>query len=130
MNVRRASVGSFVASIASALVVADASADVCAGRTVVSADVVALDQVMWINRLGTMRPDGMIYALRSDVIQVGRPDPKSSDTTPQLRAGEVMLRSERRPRPIVLRARELAVQGYCVRAQLDQPHDRDRHPGR
>jgi hypothetical protein len=34
------------------------------------ADVVAFDQPMMINRLGTNRPEGMIYALRSDVMKI------------------------------------------------------------
>ena len=36
-------------------------------RTIV-ADVVAIDQVYFYNRLGSHAPDGMIYALRRDVV--------------------------------------------------------------
>ena len=63
-------------------------------RTVI-ADVVALDQPFLWNRLGTSQPGGMIFALRGDVV----PSDKGSD----LRPGKVMLRSGKRPRPLVLR---------------------------
>lgn len=59
------------------------------------ADVVALDQVFFYNRLGAVNPSGMIFALRRDVVPI----------SPQfgLVAGNVQLRSDKRPRPIVLR---------------------------
>jgi hypothetical protein len=61
----------------------------------IKADVVALDQVIMYNRLGTVNPGGMIYALKSDIVLV--------DPTKGLVAGNVRLRSDKRPRPIVLR---------------------------
>jgi hypothetical protein len=64
----------------------------------IKADVVALDQAIVYNRLGTINPNGMIYALRRDVV--------STDTTTDtaiLKAGKVMLRPDKRPRPLVLR---------------------------
>lgn len=64
-------------------------------KNTIKADVVALDQVVMINRLGTVRPGGMIFALRSDVI------PKQGSTG--LKPGNVMLRQGKRPRPMVLR---------------------------
>lgn len=64
-------------------------------KRTISASVVALDQVVTINRLGTMRPGGMIYALERDVV--------SMDGSANLKAGQVMLRKSKRPRPIVLR---------------------------
>ena len=63
--------------------------------SVVHADVVALDQAFQVNRLGTTRTDGEIYALRADV--------QSTDGTPELKPGKVMLRPDKRPRPLVLR---------------------------
>ncbi|HXH37031.1 MAG TPA: hypothetical protein VNN08_00240 [Thermoanaerobaculia bacterium] len=66
------------------------------------ADVVALDQPFLVNRLGAAMPEGMVYALRRDVVSKtcagGVPcgDP--------LVKGNVMLRAGKRPRPIVLRA--------------------------
>jgi manganese oxidase len=62
----------------------------------VQADVVALDQAFQVNRLGTTRTDGEIYALRADVVST---DPTSTELQP----GKVMLREDKRPRPLVLR---------------------------
>lgn len=60
----------------------------------ITADVVALDQPFFWNRLGAVQPQGMIFALRRDVI------PISGDTLSQ---GNVQLRPDKRPRPMVLR---------------------------
>ena len=62
----------------------------------IQADVVALDHAFQVNRLGTTRTDGEIYALRADVVST---DPAS----PGLEPGKVMLRPDKRPRPLVLR---------------------------
>src|SRR3954471_2404883 len=74
----------------------------CAGVTY--ADVVALDQPWLWNRYGPREPQGMIYALRRDVVPTsdvdGLPDPGVAYT---LGAGQVKLRSDKRPRPLVLR---------------------------
>jgi hypothetical protein len=59
-----------------------------------TADVVALDQPFFLNRLGALEATGMIFALRRDVVPI-------SGTT--LTAGNVQLRSDKRPRPLVLR---------------------------
>src|SRR5678809_1077730 len=61
----------------------------------VKANVVALDQVIMYNRLGTVNPGGMIYALKQDVVAI--------DPLKGIVAGNVRLRSNKRPRPIVLR---------------------------
>jgi manganese oxidase len=74
----------------------------CPGSSTVSASVVALDQVVVINRLGTVRPAGMIYALRSDVEPINGTD---------LSPGNVRLKPDRRPRPLVLRVHE----GECLK---------------
>ena len=60
----------------------------------VIANVVALDQPFFWNRLGAMQPQGMMFALERDVI------PK---TGTQLGAGNARLRDGKRPRPLVLR---------------------------
>ncbi|HSL82065.1 MAG TPA: copper oxidase, partial [Thermoanaerobaculia bacterium] len=67
-----------------------------------AADVVALDQVYLWNRLGAIQPHGMIYALKRDVVAI--------DSSRGLTPGNVMLREDRRPRPIVLRMNE----GDCL----------------
>ena len=72
----------------------------------VSADVVALDQVFYYNRLGAMNPSGMIYALKSDVTDLSggsQPGP-----------GNAMLRPGKRPRPLVLRVNE----GDCLKVNF------------
>ena len=69
-----------------------ARAQTCA-RTI-TADVVAFDQVFFWNRLGAVQPQGMMYALRRDVVPI-------SGAT--LSPGNVKLRVGKRPRPLVLR---------------------------
>ena len=61
----------------------------------VKANVVALDQVFFWNRLGAVQPQGMIFALRRDVVPI--------DPARGLVAGNVQLRQDKRPRPITLR---------------------------
>ena len=56
------------------------------------ADVVALDQVIIYNRLGATNPNGLIYALRRDVVV--------KDSTKPFGPGNVMLRPDKRPRPL------------------------------
>ncbi|HJQ34624.1 MAG TPA: hypothetical protein VJ866_20755 [Pyrinomonadaceae bacterium] len=62
----------------------------------ITADVVAFDQVYTYNRWGAFNPAGMMYALRRDVVKIN----SSGDFV----AGNVQLRPDKRPRPIVLRA--------------------------
>lgn len=70
-----------------------AHAQAC-GRTL-TADVVALDQSVWYNRFGAFDPDAMIFALKRDVVP--------RDPAMPLGPGNARLRSDKRPRPIVLR---------------------------
>ncbi|HET9226725.1 MAG TPA: copper oxidase, partial [Thermoanaerobaculia bacterium] len=67
----------------------------CTPGNTVTADVVALDQVFFWNRLGAVQPQGMMFALRRDVV--------STDGSGTLQSGKVQLRSDKRPRPLVLR---------------------------
>ena len=69
----------------------------------VKADVVALDQAIVYNRLGTINPNGMIYALKRDIVAI--------DPIKGLSAGNVILRGDKRPRPLVLRMNV----GDCLR---------------
>ena len=71
-------------------------------KSTVKADIVALDQVVLVNRLGAVRPGGMIFALRRDVV--------SSQAGTGLTQGNVQLREGKRPRPIVLRVNK----GDCL----------------
>src|SRR6185503_5593949 len=82
----------------------------------IKADVVALDQAIMYNRLGAMNPGGMIYALKQDIVAI--------DAAKGLTAGNVRLRSDKRPRPIVLRMNS----GDCLRVTFSNllastPHD-------
>lgn len=69
----------------------------------IKAHVVALDQILMFNRLGTVNPNGMIYALRQDIVAI--------DPAKGIVAGNVRLRANKRPRPIVLRMNS----GDCLR---------------
>src|SRR5262249_26172616 len=66
-----------------------------------TANVVALDQVFFYNRLGAVNPAGMMYALRRDVVDVATGKTEAQGGV--LTAGHVALRPDKRPRPIVLR---------------------------
>jgi len=75
-------------------------------KNTVSADVVALDHVFYYNRLGAMNPSGMIYALKSDVVDLsGGPNPGP---------GNARLRDDKRPRPLTLRVNE----GDCLQVHF------------
>ena len=67
----------------------------------IKADVVAFDQIYTYNRFGAFNPAGMMYALRRDVVPI---------TGGAISPGNVQLRADKRPRPIVLRANE----GDCL----------------
>ncbi len=67
----------------------------------ISANVVALDQTIVYNRLGVIDPEGMIFALRSDVVD--KTTGLSEATGGILSLGNVQLRSDKRPRPLTLR---------------------------
>jgi manganese oxidase len=69
---------------------------------VVVADVVALDQAIVYNRFGSHNPYGMIYALSRDVIDLD--SGKALDQPgASARPCRVALRSDKRPRPLVMR---------------------------
>ncbi len=70
----------------------------CTHSRTIHADVVALDQKLVYNRFGSMNPYGMIYALKRDVV-----NSDGSALTDRSKPGEVRLRDEKRPRPLVLR---------------------------
>jgi hypothetical protein len=78
-----------------------------------SANIVAFDMPLMFNRLGAQNINGMMYALRRDVVDtsslspVANLDPTNNDgqgniVDPQP-AGSVTLRPDKRPRPLVLR---------------------------
>ncbi len=77
-----------------------ADASVSCDRTI-TANVVALDQPIMFNRLGAQNVNGMVYALRRDVVDKTTGKAESEGGT--LTAGNVKLREDKRPRPITLR---------------------------
>lgn len=78
---------------------AQSSAPSC--KRTLFANVVALDQPIMVNRLGSYIPGGMIYALARDVVATG--SPQTSCDGGACKPGQVELRDGKRPRPIVLR---------------------------
>jgi hypothetical protein len=64
-----------------------------------SADVVVFDQPLMFNRLGSQNVNGIIYALGRDVVNKVTGAPCAGACT----AGNVALRPDKRPRPLVLR---------------------------
>ncbi|HKD80563.1 MAG TPA: hypothetical protein VKH81_12775 [Candidatus Angelobacter sp.] len=88
----------------------------CTDAETVVARVVALYQPFMFNRLGAAEPQGMIFALESDVVPMNNPvDQYGNDKVLHvdpalLQVGQVRLRSDKRPRPLVLRVS----QGGCL----------------
>ena len=92
------------------------------GGTVI-ANVVALDQVFFYNRLGAMNPAGMIFALESDVVAIEPTRPKGP--------GNAQLRPDKRPRPLTLRVNagqklQINFKNWLAHSPADdnQPHTR------
>ncbi len=81
----------------------DAQAQTC-NRTI-TADVVALDMPLMFNRLGAQNINGMMFALKRDVV-VNDPSDPSRHLKPIADVGgspgKVTLRPDKRPRPLVL----------------------------
>ena len=77
-----------------------------------TANVVALDQPFFYNRLGAVNPAGMVYALRGDVVDAfGLGEAQGG----VLVAGQVALRPDKRPRPLTLRMNE----GDCLTVNFE-----------
>ena len=76
-------------------------------KRTITAHVVALDQPFMWNRLGASQPNGMVYALARDIVPNDY-DPKNPVpfTFADLQPGGVVLREDKRPRPLVLRVNE------------------------
>ncbi|HEY9284605.1 MAG TPA: hypothetical protein VIP46_14210, partial [Pyrinomonadaceae bacterium] len=87
------------------------------------ANVVAIDQVFFYNRLGAMNPAGMIFALERDVVPI--------DDSKPLGPGNAQLRADKRPRPLTLRVNigqklQINFKNWLSEAPAhrDQPHTR------
>src|SRR5436190_14108441 len=97
MRIQRLS--ALLSTLALLIIAASPAAAQCAkaNRTVI-ANVVAFDQTIMLNRRGASLPEGMMFALRSDVVAAdgsGNPGP-----------GNATLRAGKRARPIVLRVNQ------------------------
>ena len=90
----------------------------------IRADVVAFDKPLMYNRLGATNVNGMMYALKRDVINTQSMLPLSAGgaATP----GQLDLRPDKRHRPLVLRVRKgdcLTVNLQNLLTPLANPHD-------
>ena len=75
------------------------------------ANVVALDQPLMFNRLGAQNANGMMFALRRDVVDEHNVSLAQGGAAVP---GKVSLRPDKRPRPIVLRV----AAGECLTVNL------------
>lgn len=105
----------------------------------ITAEVIALEQIITFNRFGAFNPASMVYALRQDVVY-DDPDTKEEEKLPLPDAsklddpdfalsisGRVSLRSDKRPRPLVLRVNEcnyLKVKFWNLLSPLPAVHTR------
>jgi hypothetical protein len=87
-----------LAACAAVLLAAPANAVTCSRA--IKADVVVLDQPLMFNRLGAQNINGMMYALRRDVVDLAG---KGLTLGGVAAPGQVALRPDKRPRPLVLR---------------------------
>jgi len=77
------------------------SGDEALAQTTYTADVVLFDTGMMFNRLGAQNPNWMMFALRRDVVHADTLQPETAARP--LQPGNVALRPDKRPRPLVLR---------------------------
>jgi len=100
---------------------------------IVEARVVALDQPWVWNRYGAMEPQGQMFALEHDVVPASHVSENGACYVGTLAPGQVKLRRDKRPRPLVLRVNA----GDCLRVHFtnllepnvslihdEQPHTR------
>jgi hypothetical protein len=96
--------------VLAALAVPSQAAPGCSRQ--LTADVVAIDQPLMFNRLGAQNINGMVYALKGDLVNVDTNLPLHMGGAAE--PGKVRLRADKRPRPLVLRI----AQGDCLTVQL------------
>ena len=100
-NSARSTAWKLAAAVAAVLASAEAGAAITCARTL-TADVIAFDQPIMFNRLGAANVNGMMYALRRDVVHKSSLVPLTVNSAGAV-AGNVMLRPDKRPRPLILR---------------------------
>jgi hypothetical protein len=120
MTAVRTAMAAAALGAASLFAAGEARAQITCARTL-TADVVAFDQPLMYNRLGAANINGMMYALKRDVVFNNRGNPDDSDNLKPLTqvartdlAGNVELRPDKRPRPLVLRI----ARGDCLQVTL------------
>lgn len=96
-----------------------AHAQVCEGRKLVQAHVVAIDMPMVFNRLGAQNVNWQMFALAHDLVrrkpnQGPAPLDASDWATPSSLVGNVTLRPDLRPRPLALRV----AAGDCLQVRF------------
>ncbi|PWB65511.1 MAG: hypothetical protein C3F14_05370, partial [Deltaproteobacteria bacterium] len=102
-------IGAFIAGVVS--VPSAAQAFTC--ERDVTANLVVIDQPLMYNRIGAANINGMIFALRRDVINTNSLLPLTAGGAAV--PGQVELRPDRRPRPLALRIRK----GDCLTVHLE-----------
>ena len=119
-RLERIRIAVILAAIGSPSMAAEVAPATDACPKTVRANVVAIEQAYVYNRYGAFNPGGMMYALRRDVV-AGDPDsgdaskgeaipPEPDAAWDRAHAGQVQLRADKRPRPLVLRVNE----GDCL----------------
>ena len=108
--------------LASMLSVELASAAVRCERNLV-ANVVAFDQPLMFNRLGAQNTNGMMFALRRDVVDDHNMSLAYGGAAVP---GKVSLRPDKRPRPLVLRV----AAGDCLTINLQNLLDYQANPNK
>lgn len=92
----------FATNLSGCATQASAPTEAAACAREVRADIVAIEQAYLLNRFAAFVPGGMLFALRDGVV--------AADGSPAPTPGNVMLRPDKRPRPLVLRVNE----GDCL----------------
>ncbi|HYH08130.1 MAG TPA: hypothetical protein VEK11_13820 [Thermoanaerobaculia bacterium] len=82
------------------------SAGLQPGPATIKAEIAAFNQPYFLNRYGAAMPQGMMFALKRDIVPI--------NAAAGLVPGNVMLKPTKRPRPMVLRVR----QGDCLQVTL------------
>ena len=100
MNPKRLS-WKLAATAGALLLSSQVAAAITCARTL-TADVIAFDQPIMFNRLGAANVNGMMYALRRDVVNKSTLAPLTVTPAGAV-AGQVMLRPDKRTRPLILR---------------------------
>jgi len=100
-SARSTTAWTLAAAAVALLASAEAGAAIVCARTL-TADVIAFDQPIMFNRLGAANVNGMMYALRRDVVNKSTLVPLTVNAAGAV-AGNVMLRPDKRTRPLILR---------------------------